>query len=53
MSLVNHYGRTDPRTVEAYLKLSEARADVAEAEARRLREEANLLAAENPVAVAS
>jgi hypothetical protein len=47
MSLVNHYGHDDPRTVAAFRELQETRADVAEADARRLRQAANLLATED------
>jgi hypothetical protein len=44
-SYLHHYGETDPRTVAVTRALAEARAAVAEAEARRLREAADLLAA--------
>lgn len=42
-SYLGKYGQDDPRTVKAARELAEARAAAAEAEARRLREAANLL----------
>lgn len=44
-SYIKWYGPDDSRTVKAARELAEARADVAEAEARRLREAANAMAA--------
>lgn len=41
---IKHYGRDDPRTVEAARELAEARADAAQAEADRLRALADSMA---------
>lgn len=43
-SYSNHYGEHDPRTVAAARELAEARAQAAEAEARRLRALADAMA---------
>jgi hypothetical protein len=53
MGLISACGWTNPRTAAAAVELARLRADAAEAEARRLREAANAMAAGAELADAS